>query len=68
VLALVVFFLPVTFWMHDFWNIADLQMRTVQMIQFLKNLALMGSALMFLAIPEPWEPSLKLGKRAASGQ
>jgi putative oxidoreductase len=68
VLALVVFFLPVTFWMHDFWNIADPQMRTVQMIQFLKNLALMGSALMFLAIPEPWEPSLKLGKRAASRQ
>ncbi len=68
VLALVVFLLPVTFWMHDFWNVADPQMRTVQMVQFLKNLALMGSTLMFLAIPEPWEPSLKLGKRAASGQ
>jgi putative oxidoreductase len=68
VLALVVFFLPVTFWMHDFWNVADPQMRVFQMIQFAKNLALMGSALMFLATPEPWEPSLKLGRRAASGQ
>jgi len=37
VLALVVFFLPVTFWMHDFWNIADPQMRTVQMISFSKT-------------------------------
>ncbi len=68
VLALVVFFLPVTFWMHDFWTIQDPQARMIQMVSFLKNLALMASALMFLAIPEPWEPSLKLGKKAASGQ
>ncbi len=68
VLALVVFFLPVTFWMHDFWAVQDPQARMIQMVSFLKNLALMGSALMFLAIPEPWEPSLKLGKKAASGQ
>jgi len=68
VLALVVFFLPVTFWMHDFWAIQDPQARMIQMVSFLKNLALMGSALIFLAIPEPWEPSLKLGKRAAGGQ
>jgi putative oxidoreductase len=34
VLALVVFFLPVTFWMHDFWNAADPQMRVFQMTQF----------------------------------
>ncbi len=68
VLALVVFFLPVTFWMHDFWAIEDPQARMMQMVNFLKNLALMGSALIFLAIPEPWEPSLKLGKKAAGGQ
>ncbi len=68
VLALVVFFLPVTFWMHDFWAIEDPQARMIQMVNFLKNLALMGSALIFLAIPEPWEPSLKLGKKAAGGQ
>ena len=68
ILALVVFFLPVTFWMHDFWAIQDPQARMIQMVSFLKNLALMGSALIFLAIPEPWEPSLKLGKRAAGGQ
>ena len=68
VLALVVFFLPVTFWMHNFWAFEDPQARAIQMVNFLKNLGLMGSALIFLAIPEPWEPSLKLGKRAAGGQ
>ncbi|MCS7176396.1 MAG: DoxX family protein [Candidatus Kapabacteria bacterium] len=58
VLALVLFFLPVTFWMHDFWAIEDPGQRMMQMVQFLKNLALMGSALMFLAIPEPWPYSV----------
>ncbi len=66
VFALVVFFVPVTFWMHDFWTVQDPMQRAVQMINFVKNLALMGSALMFLAIPEPWAYSLKLGKKSAA--
>lgn len=66
VLALVLFFLPVTFWMHDFWAVEDPAQRMVQMVAFTKNLALMGSALMFLAIPEPWAYSLA-GKRKSTG-
>jgi uncharacterized membrane protein YphA (DoxX/SURF4 family) len=58
VLSLVVFFLPVTFIMHNFWAEQDAQMRMMQMIHFLKNMGLMSSALMFLAIPEPWPYSL----------
>jgi putative oxidoreductase len=58
VLSLVVFFLPVTFIMHNFWSEQDIQMRMMQMIHFLKNMGLMSSALMFLAIPEPWAYSL----------
>ncbi|MCX8024026.1 MAG: DoxX family membrane protein [Thermanaerothrix sp.] len=54
VLALVMFFLPVTFVMHAFWKIQDPLLRATEMINFMKNLALMGSALMFLAIPQPW--------------
>ncbi len=64
VLALVVFFLPVTFWMHDFWAVADPMQRMIQMVQFVKNLALMGSALMFLAIPEPWAYSLAARRKS----
>lgn len=54
ILALVIFFLPVTFIMHAYWKIQDPMMRTIEMVNFMKNLALMGSALMFLAIPQPW--------------
>jgi putative oxidoreductase len=58
VIALVVFFLPVSFRMHNFWAIEDPTEKRNQRIQFLKNMALMGSALMFLAIPTPWPFSL----------
>jgi uncharacterized membrane protein YphA (DoxX/SURF4 family) len=58
VIALVVFFLPVTFMMHNFWSVEDQQMRMMEMTQFVKNMGLMSSALMFLAIPTPWPLSL----------
>jgi putative oxidoreductase len=58
VIALVLFFLPVTIKMHDFWTETDANAKSNQMIAFTKNFALMGSALMFLAIPRPWAMSL----------
>jgi putative oxidoreductase len=58
VLALIeVFFLPVTLMMHDFWMI-DGEGRVTQQIQFNKNVAIAGAALIFLAIPQPWTLSL----------
>ncbi len=59
VLALVVFFLPVTFIMHAFWKVQDPQWKMIETINFMKNMGLMGSALIFLAIPTPWPFSLK---------
>lgn len=47
-LLLLLFLVPVTLVMHDFWNITDPAMRQTQMSSFLKNLALMGGVLMFL--------------------
>jgi len=64
VIAAVIFFVPVTFFMHAFWTETDPQMQMQQMIHFTKNLALMGSALMFLAIPQPWRFSLRAGVAA----
>ncbi len=58
VIALVVFLLPVTFMMHNFWAVKDPMQKVGEMVNFLKNLALLGSALMFLAIPQPWPFSL----------
>lgn len=54
VLAIALFFVPVTFMMHAFWGISDPNMRSMEKIQFQKNMALFGAALMFLAIPAPW--------------
>jgi putative oxidoreductase len=57
VAALVLFFLPVTFMMHNFWAVSGEQ-QAAEIINFTKNLALLGSALMFLAIKKPWPLSL----------
>jgi uncharacterized membrane protein YphA (DoxX/SURF4 family) len=58
ILALTLFFLPVTFVMHDFWRETDPQMKMMQMINFMKNLALWGAILALLFIPKPWPFSL----------
>ncbi len=57
IIALVLFFLPVTFMVHNFWAVTGEQ-QAAEMINFTKNLALMGSALMFLGIKKPWPLSL----------
>ncbi len=43
---IVIFLVPVTFMMHDFWTVADPMMRQMQQINFEKNLALLGAALL----------------------
>jgi uncharacterized membrane protein YphA (DoxX/SURF4 family) len=62
VAALILFFVPVTFSMHDFWAVAADQ-KAIQLVQFTKNFALLGSALMFLKIPKPWPLSLDRRKQ-----
>ncbi|GJQ21517.1 MAG: hypothetical protein HBSIN02_18720 [Bacteroidia bacterium] len=56
--ALVIFLLPVAIVMHGFWKVSDPNMRMMEMTQFMKDVALMGAALMLLAIPQPWPLSL----------
>jgi putative oxidoreductase len=58
VALLVIFLVPTAFIMHNFWTVGDQQARMMEMIQFMKDMALAASALMFLAIPEPWALSL----------
>jgi uncharacterized membrane protein YphA (DoxX/SURF4 family) len=58
VALLVIFLVPTAFIMHNFWTVSDQQARMMEMIQFSKDMALAASALMFLAIPEPWALSL----------
>jgi uncharacterized membrane protein YphA (DoxX/SURF4 family) len=58
ILCVVLFLLPVTFTMHNYWADRDPQARQMNEVQFSKNVALLGAALMLLAIPEPWWLSL----------
>jgi uncharacterized membrane protein YphA (DoxX/SURF4 family) len=50
--------LPVSFTMHNFWAAQDPMQKMGDMVNFTKNMALIGCALMFLAIPQPWPYSL----------
>lgn|SRR5262245_31359739 len=47
-LALIVFLVPTTLIFHDFW-VEEGPKRTEQMVQFMKNLALLGGLLMVVA-------------------
>ena len=52
------FLIPVTFWMHNFWNDKDPMTRINNKVNFQKNLALLGAAWMLLRIPRPWPMGL----------
>jgi uncharacterized membrane protein YphA (DoxX/SURF4 family) len=56
------FLLGVTPKMHDFWNVQDPQQRMGEQINFSKNLALLGGALIAAAVPEPWPASVPLAR------
>ena len=55
---LVIFLLAAAFGIHNFWTVQDQQAKMGEMINFLKNLAILGLLLMTLAIPRPWPLSL----------
>jgi putative oxidoreductase len=44
--VLIVFLIPVTIMMHNFWAVTDPMMHQMQMTMFLKNIALLGGALL----------------------
>ena len=56
--AIVGFLIPVSLTMHRFWDVEDPQERQHEMINFTKNMALVGAALMMLELSEPWEVSV----------
>ncbi|WP_408958302.1 DoxX family membrane protein [Natrinema sp. 74] len=50
--AVATFFLGVTPAMHDFWTVDDPEQRQQQLTHFLKNVALLGTALALLGLAE----------------
>jgi len=62
--ALIAFLIPVSLQMHRFWEEQDGQQRQSEMINFTKNMALVGAALAMMQIPEPWPASVDAARAA----
>lgn len=57
VYASLIFLIPVTLLIHNFWAYNGFE-RIIELHSFQGNIGLIGSVLMFLAVPEPWHYSL----------
>jgi len=57
-LLIILFLIPVTLIMHNFWAMPDSPQRMVEMTNFLKNTALCGAAFGLIAVPLPWPNSI----------
>lgn len=60
VALIAVFLLVITFKMHAFWAVQDPMSKMGDMVNFYKNLALLGADIMLLMITQPWPISLSL--------
>jgi uncharacterized membrane protein YphA (DoxX/SURF4 family) len=61
VAGIVAFLVPITVIMHDFWTMEG-QARQNERIHFLKNVGLVGAALVFLALSaDPWPMAAGIG-------
>ncbi len=62
-LAIIGFLAGVSPVMHDFWKAEDPNQRQNEMINFMKNMAMLGSAVALMGVEEPWPASLPVGRR-----
>lgn len=56
---ILIFLVPTTFMMHQFWKVPEEQ-KMGEMVNFLKNIALIGYTLALLAVPTPWPFSFSI--------
>ncbi len=59
ILCIALFLIGVTPKMHDYWTVPQ-EHQMAERVNFMKNVALLGAALMWLAIQTPWPLSLGL--------
>jgi putative oxidoreductase len=60
------FLLGVSPQMHAFWKEEDAQQRIHEMVNFTKNMALVGASFLVAAHPEPWPGHPDLGSRGGA--
>jgi putative oxidoreductase len=61
-LAIIGFLAGVSPIMHNFWHMQDPQQRQNDMINFAKNMALLGAGLSLMAVEEPWPASVPVAQ------
>jgi uncharacterized membrane protein YphA (DoxX/SURF4 family) len=61
--AIIAFLIPVSLRMHRYWEVEDPQQRLAEMVNFTKNMALVGAALTMMQIREPWPASVDSARR-----
>ena len=62
-LAIIAFLVPTSLQMHRFWEETEPQKRQAEMINFMKNMALVGAALTMMGIEEPWPASVDAARQ-----
>jgi uncharacterized membrane protein YphA (DoxX/SURF4 family) len=61
-LAIIGFLAGVSPVMHDFWKAEDPNQRMNDMVNFGKNMALLGAALALIGVEEPWPASVPIAQ------
>jgi putative oxidoreductase len=61
-LAIITFLTGVSPVMHDFWKSDDPARKQNDMIHFMKNVAMLGAAMAFMGMDEPWPISVPIGQ------
>lgn len=61
---IIIFLVPVTMWMHTFWKVTDPMARQMDMVMFMKNVALTGAALLITYFGAgPWSVDEKMAEK-----
>ena len=58
--AIILFLVPVSLMMHTFWSDTDPMQKLNNQINFEKNFAMAGAAMMLMLVPQPWMMSVTL--------
>jgi putative oxidoreductase len=61
IILLIIFLLGESFRTNSYCKVEDVQMRQIDMINFMKNMALVGALMLLLLLPRPWPMSLGIG-------
>ena len=57
--TLIAFLIPTSLQMHGFWEVDDPQQQMNEMVNFMKNMALVGAALTMMHLPDRWPVSVE---------